>query len=116
MSATDALGPQWDQYGYADVHDEAAVNKAKSRVDDATRHDDSRWHEQPVHTLPASSLVPTQTTLTRSRYERQPQSADALGPVKVVKTGGVHYLVDGHHRAYRAALNGESVTARVKNL
>lgn len=74
-----------------------------------------RWMRLPARPVPLHDLVATQDGIYLAPLLRQEPSSHSGDPLPhVVAYGGRLYLSDGHHRAMRAALNGQQrIDARI---
>jgi hypothetical protein len=74
---------------------------------------DRRWVSCPVAELDPSSLIPTQYTLLQDDIDKFRDFVSG-GPINVLCMDGLYFLVDGHHRAAAAVLDGDAtIAARV---
>ena len=76
----------------------------------------AEWCDAPhgdVVTIDSSLLTATQEFTYDSSLSSVMSADGVLPPIAVVKMLGVMYIDDGHNRAIRALMRGESVTAIV---
>lgn len=78
------------------------------------------FKKQPVQDLPLDKMVVTQRFVNTDKIaEGRARGNAAFGdmPIDAVKFQGKHYVMNGHHRAVTAALNGDkTMRARVLDL
>ncbi len=103
-----------DKVGYVAAVDIFGVQSTSDehKAAQAYADDQRRYKDLPFTDLDPKSLIPTQHTLLSADVEKFRGGATA--GILVLKMNGMLFIVDGHHRAAAAVLDGDvSILGRV---
>lgn len=107
-----ALGRQWDEHASAEIASQDIVTRNQRATGLYGSKPD--WEKAPVEQVEVRKLKPTQRFLFQYQHDRVRQAEGELPPVRVLRKGATHYVVDGHHRWDMAKERGtKTIQARV---